>query len=309
MPSARVIPFRSATPPRRSQDLTVGFLLSLRASGRSPKTERIYREALENLQRFADANGLPEPAYMTTAHLRAFLMDMYERGLRDTTVAINYRSLRSFYKWLVTEEEREDDPLKRISPPKVAERVMPHYGADEVERLLVVCGGKGKFDLRDTALILTLFDSGLRGSELCGLDRDDVDLKALTLHVRQGKGKKERLAGIGYRTAQVIDRYLRRRGDDEPALFLSRYGDRMTFNGVRLLLQRRFGQAGLKFSGTHAFRRGFAIAYLESGGSPEDLRVLAGWDSPSMVLRYTKATKTERALRGHRQHSPADKLR
>ena len=65
---------------------------------------------------------------------------------------------------------------------------------------------------------------------------------------------------------------------------------------------------GLRFRGMHAFRRGFAITFLDAGGDPKDLRTLAGWDSPQMLRRYTKATETTRALKAHRRFSPVDRL-
>jgi integrase len=142
---------------------------------------------------------------------------------------------------------------------------------------------------------------------VCGLTKADFDLKRLTLRV-YGKGQKERLVGVGYATARAVERYMRRRKDSGPWLFASWNGEQLTFNALSIMLRRRFKQAGLKFEGAHAFRRGFAMAFLDSGGSPEDLRELCGWESPEMLRHYVRATAGERALRGHRQHSPADAL-
>lgn len=84
--------------------------------------------------------------------------------------------------------------------------------------------------------------------------------------------------------------------------------ERWTTNGLRKSLKGRFREAGQPFRGVHAFRRTFAIAYLEAGGSAEDLQAIAGWQSLQMVQPYTKATAGARARRAHRKLSPADRL-
>lgn len=269
------------------RSLAVGFVLALRASGRSEKTAWTYQQALDQLQRFSDRAGMPPPEAMSAEHLREFLLSLYQRGNRAGTVANRYGALRAFYKWLVEEGERRDNPLDRIPAPKLEEQIQPHYTPDAVNRLLVACQGRDTLGLRDTAIILTLYDTGIRGQELCDLTLDALDLKALTLRVK-GKGGKERIVGLGYKAAKAIDRYLRKRRGDSPHLFLNRSGEPPQFNTIRLMLTRRFHQAGLQFRGVHAFRRAFAISYLASGGSAEDLRVLAGWDSPQMLRRYTR---------------------
>jgi len=289
-----------------------GFFLALRASGRTPKTERTYRQALEALERFSEPKGMPAPENMTAEHLREFFLDLYNRGHKPGGVACRYRSLRAYYKWLVSEGERPDNPLSRIPSPKVPEQVMIHYSAAIVKGLLASVNARGdSLAVRDTAIVLTLYDTGLRSEELCRLSLGDTDLGALGLKV-MGKGQKERIVGIGYKAAQAIDRYLRhskRVGlSPEAPLFATEHGNRLNFSSLRLMLKRRFQRAGIPFHGAHAFRRGFAISYLGSGGSPEDLRTLAGWESPQMLRHYTKATEAERALKGHRDHSPGDRL-
>jgi site-specific recombinase XerD len=290
----------------------LGFLLSLRASGKSPKTELKYRESVELLDRFVKEMGMPPIEKLTAEHLRHYFMACFDKGNKASTVDTRYRSLQAFYKWLIEEGERTDNPLTRIKAPRVEQVIQPHYTPEDINRVLLACD-TSVVGLRDKAIILTLFDTGLRASELCSLQVGDLNLKAMTLHVRKGKGKKERIVGIGYKPSQAIERYLRKRADymyleASPWLFANWYGEELTENALTLMLGKRFRASGATFRGAHAFRRGFAIAYLDSGGSPEDLRVLAGWDSPQMLRRYTKATEGERALRGHRLHSPADAL-
>jgi site-specific recombinase XerD len=291
-------------------DYASGFYLALRASGRLLTTETTYRGVIEKLERFGASMGMPASAHMTAEHLRHYFASMYAKGNRPGTVSVHYRALSSFYKWLENEGEIRESPLRRVSPPKPEQRIRAHYEPSDVERLLnSIAKSDDPLSLaqRDAAIVTLLYDTGLRAAELCGLTRANFDLKRLTLRV-YGKGQKERLVGVGYKAAQAVERYLRRRTDNAPWLFTSWHGIQLTYNALTIMLRKRFKQARLDFGGVHAFRRGFAMAFLDSGGSPEDLRTLCGWESPEMLRHYTRATEGERALRGHRQHSPADAL-
>lgn len=281
-----------------------GFFLSIRAAGRSPKTERVYRQSLEALERFRVATGMPPVTAMTAEHLREFLLSLYERGNAASTVRTRYAALRAFYRWLVAEGEIRENPLSRIPAPRVPEKLQPHYGPDQVRKVLGI--RRSSLDTRDRAIIMLLYDTGLRASELTALRVTDLDLHQLSVKV-VGKGNRERIVGVGHATAEVLHRYLRRR-KEAPWLFMGRRGRPLSFSGLTLMLRRRFAAAGVPFGGIHGFRRAFAISYLEGGGDPLDLKTLAGWQSTAMLLRYTKATERERALKGHRQFSPGDRL-
>lgn len=291
-----------------SETIITSFMLHLRAGGRTPATARTYRLALDMLTRFTESMGMPALTDLTTEHIRHFLTGLRERGNADATVLNRYRSLSAFYGWAREEGEIRESPMERIKPPRVEQKIKPSYSVDDMDKLLTVTGGRDLFDLRDQAAILVLYDCGLRASELCGLTRDSLDLKTQRLIV-MGKGKKERIAPLGRNAAKAVDRYLRRRGDEEPPLFLAYGKVPMTYEALRQMLTRRFRRAGVAFHGCHGFRRSFAQAFLSDGGSPLDLRYLAGWESDAMVRRYVRATESERAVQGHAEHSPADKLR
>ncbi len=291
-----------------SYDYAAGFYLAMRASGRLPTTETTYRGVLEKLERFRSEMGMPALEALTGEHLRHYFASMYAKGNRPGTVSVHYRALSSFYKWLVNEGEIRESPMQRLTPPRPEQRIQAHYEGGDVERLLSsIAKANDALARRDAAIVTLLYDTGLRSAEVCGLTRADLDTKRMVLKA-YGKGSKERLVAVGYATAQAVERYLRKRPDATPWLFANWRGERLTYNALTIMLRKRFNAAGLEFKGAHGFRRGFAMAFLDSGGSPEDLRVLAGWESPEMLRHYTRATEGERALRGHRQHSPADAL-
>lgn len=201
--------------------------------------------------------------------------------------------------------------MTKMTPPRVEQRVQAHYEPDDVTKLLAVCQGGSVMDARDAALIGLLYDSGLRASEACGLRLGDVDWKGLVLHVRHGKGNRERLVPVGSQAGKLLDRYVRRRKEHDPdaPLFADKRGAAMTYNALRLALGRRAKAAGVVYRGAHGFRRSFAQQFLTSGGSSLDLRYIAGWSSDAMVRRYVQATEAGRAVQAHRAHSPLDRLR
>ncbi|MEX2227577.1 MAG: tyrosine-type recombinase/integrase [Dehalococcoidia bacterium] len=289
------------------QALLSSFRLTLRAEGLTEKTFNIYADAIHRLEAFRLDRGMPSIPSMSTEHVREFLGDMQGRNA-PSTVNQRYRSLKRFYRWLLEEGEIRESPMVRIKPPKVPDQIKEHYGTEGLERVLKACGEKSWTSLRDRAMVLVLYDTGVRASELCGMRMDDLDMDEQAIKVT-GKGGKERVVPMGNKAALMLDKYLRKR----PAtladhVWISTRGQPMTFNALRMCLRRRFQDAGVPFKGIHGFRRSFAIAFLDAGGYAEDLQQIAGWNSLQMVQRYTKATASARARRAHKKLSPADRL-
>jgi len=294
--------------PISDDDLVRGFLLDLGASGRSEKTIFIYGDSVKRLSAFGHELGFPPLALMDKDHVRHWLTSLHQKGNKPASVHVRYRSVNRFFKWCVKEGEREDNPVDYIDPPRLPQVIQPFYEAQDVEAVLKAIGRKSAYALRDTAVVLTLFDTGVRASELCGMKLGDVDWKDLSIKV-VGKAGKERHVGIGHKTAQAIERYLRRRHSDSPYLWLVT-GDRgpFTINGLRMMLERHFKDAEVEFRGAHAFRRGFAMSYLAAGGQENDLKELGGWSSYQMVSRYARGNAGERAVKAHKAFSPGDRL-
>lgn len=293
-------------------DLIRGFLLHVRAGGRAERTAATYDANLRMLQRFGAEMGMDEIEHLTREHLEHFLLWCKEvRGNSWGGLLHRYRSLSVFYTWLVAEGEIKASPMAKMTPPRVEQRVQAHYNPDAITRLLTVCQGGSVLDARDAALIALLYDTGLRASEACGLQLGDVDWKSLLIHVRHGKGGRERLVPVGSQAGKLLDRYIRRRNEHDPdaSLFANKSDGPLTYNALRLTLGRRFRAAGIEYKGAHGFRRSFAQQFLGAGGSSLDLRYIAGWQSDAMVRRYVQATEAERAVRSHRALSPLDRLR
>jgi site-specific recombinase XerD len=291
----------------------MAFIDACQARGLTRKSLVTYREAALALAAYTASQGMPRLPDLTREHLETFFGALRARGNKPATIKNRHSSLRALFTWMVREDIRRDHPMDKIRMPRVPEQVLPHYKDAEIDQLLSSVKGSDVQTLRDRAIICFFVDTGVRCQELCDISLGDVDREAHAVEIVSGKGGKGRMVGYSAEVANAVNRYMRKRGGWDSAgptapLFASRSGGRLTTNGVRMLMNRRFQSADVTFRGTHAFRRTFGIGFLESGGDPVDLKTLAGWSSWSMLARYTRATATSRALRAHEQHSPLARM-
>lgn len=289
---------------REDQEDITAFLDSL--ARRSPKTKSTYKEAVERLALYTASKGMPLLENLEREHLEAFFNSLKARGNAPATIRNRQASLRVFFNWTVEFDLRKTSPMARVKWEPVPDKLQPHYEPQDIMAVLEAIKGSDILALRDRAIVLVLYDTGLRAQELCDLRIGDLDREARIASVVSGKGGKGRRVRYDAAVASAIFKYIRKRGSLEPGapLFAARGNKPLTFNGLRMLLERRFKAVGVAFRGAHGFRRSAGIAFLDAGGSSEDLKELMGWSSWAMLYRYTKATASERALRAHEAHSP-----
>ncbi len=226
--------------------------------------------------------------------LRGYLAALARAEYRRATVARKLATLRSFYKYLVREGRLEASPVKVIRTPRQEKRLPKFLEPDEVERLLAAPKGDDVLSLRDKALLETLYSTGIRVSELVGLNLADLDPIGEVARVR-GKGRRERLAPLGSYALDALDRYLAARktvaAPDEPAVFLNRAGRRLTARSVRRKLQKYLLEAGLDPNASpHTLRHSFATHMLERGADLRAVQELLGHRSLSTTQIYTHVT-------------------
>lgn len=259
------------------------FLARLRESS-SPHTLRAYEQNLAALERYCRSRGVEDPSGLTHRLLRGFLVELNERGLKRATVARYFAAVRSFTRFLVREGVLDQDPARALRTPATRRTLPVLLGEEEVGRLIDATP-----DLRDRAILETLYGAGLRVSELVGLDRDDLDLRRGVARVR-GKGRQERLTPLGGAAVRALTAYLRARSKaaDPRPVFLNRRGTRLTTRSVHRLLQDSARRADVDPRTTpHTLRHCFATHLLDRGADLREVQELLGHKNISTTQIYT----------------------
>jgi integrase/recombinase XerC len=268
------------------------FLRHLR-SGRnvSVHTERSYRSDLEQFASFLEDC---EPGSVTHQDLRRFLGHLLERNTARSSIARKLSAVRSFYRYLHREGQVSSDPSRLISTPKQEKRLPSVLTVDDALRLMQSPGDKGDRMLRDRAVLETLYSTGIRASELIGIDQEDIeppagDGSSGLVRIR-GKGRKERIVPIGRSALDAIDRYrrIRKSVPGERAVFTNPSGNRLTARSVQRILANHRKKLGLlQKASPHTLRHSFATHLLESGADLRAIQELLGHASLSTTQRYT----------------------
>jgi site-specific recombinase XerD len=282
------------------------FDLTLRAQGRSPKTRTNYRDAVTQLAAFLSD---PDVTTVVQGDVERYLVSLEAGGKAPSTVATRFRGLQQF--WRYTSDQFEiRNPMAKMKPPKVPERIIPIATENDLRALLKECATKDFEGLRDTALVRLFVDSGCRLGELAAVNVSDIDLVTFGVRVI-GKGDRERVAPFQNKTALALRQYLRVRAAHKAAgstdgLWLGIRG-KMTADGISAILERRARAAGFKLH-PHMLRHTWAHMCLQGGARESDLMRNAGWRSPEMARRYGKAVEDERAREAHAEHSPGERI-
>ncbi|SDR92178.1 tyrosine recombinase XerC [Corynebacterium timonense] len=257
--------------------------------GRSEATVRAYRNDLSTLSgHIADFAGFSLPA------LRAWLADGVERGLARSTMARRTAAVRAFSTWAYNQGHLDSDVAARLAAPTVNRhlpKVLSPQRADE----LVAAGGHGAEDdpqgLRDRAILELLYATGIRVSELTGLDLGDADHARRTLRVT-GKGNKQRVVPYGDTAAEAIGAWLRvgrpelARADTQ-ALFVGARGWRIDPRQVRRIVSAAAARSGASDITPHSLRHSAATHMLEGGADLRVVQELLGHSSLSTTQIYT----------------------
>ena len=235
--------------------------------------------------------------------LRKFLAELKLRNYSKRTVARKLATLRSFFKFLYREGHVKSNSMLAIATPKLDKKLPIFLAEDEVSRLLEAPDGKEVSGLRDRAMLETLYSSGLRVSELVGLNIDDIDFIGGVLKVF-GKGRKERLVPIGDRALKCIRAYLEKRSprpaNSKPAsqkrlggsaVFLNKSGTRITDRSVRRTLEKYIHITSLRQDvSPHTLRHSFATHLLNRGADLRSVQELLGHMNLSTTQIYTHVT-------------------
>ncbi len=274
----------------------------------SKHTLRAYRNDLTEFYRFfADYRGCdPEkkeeletlaPSQVDVMAIRAYLGALYKKKDKKSSVARKLSALRSFFRHLLKTGVVDDNPADAVATPKQEKPIPAYLTVDDMFRLLDGIRDISLAGLRDRAMFETLYSTGIRVSELSGLDLNRVDRVGGLIRVL-GKGNKERVAPIGRRALDAIDTYrnaLDKAGPDavkdEKAVFLNKSGTRLTERSMARLLKAWAEKTGISVSiFPHAVRHTFATHMLDAGADLRGVQEILGHESLSTTQKYTHVT-------------------
>lgn len=225
---------------------------------------------------------------------REFLSYLYAQNYTKSTTARKLATLRSFSKFLIRKGKMSANPLGTIRTPKQEKRLPKCLTLEQVQKLLDAPGDGDILSVRDKAMLEILYSSGIRVSELVGLEMQDVDLDEGVLRVR-GKGRKDRLTPIGSQAIGALKRYLQMRSmagrlenAPEAKIFLNKHGQTLSTRSVRRKLDKYLGVAGLDPGiSPHTLRHSFATHLLNNGADLRSVQELLGHQSLSTTQIYT----------------------
>lgn len=265
-------------------------------------SEHTLRNYGLDIESFLQATPLPIEQ-VEKKHVRAYLAKLNQVQMSRRTVLRRLSSLRTFFKYLVREKILQSSPLEEIEGPKLEKKIPAPLAYEQVVHLFSQPDTATFLGFRDRCILELFYSSGLRISELVGLNRTDFDAAQKSLRVR-GKGKKERLVPITQNAATWLSHYLshpERQHDgemhkaqvDSHAIFLNRWGKRLTVRSVDRTFKHYLVQSGLAAKVTpHTIRHTIATHWLEKGMDLKTIQMLLGHSSLATTTIYTQVSNT-----------------
>jgi len=266
------------------------------------------------------------PADLDHLNARAFLGDLHKRGNSKSSAARKLSAIRAFGRYLRREGLIEGDPAALVGTPKREQRIPSHLAVDEMSKLLETPDTTDPLGRRDKAILELFYASGLRLSELVGLDLDDVNLSGRVVRVL-GKGRKERIVPFNRSAADALRAWL---GDREPLragsdpgrpgrpprdaarrrsrepLFLNYQGGRLSTRSVDKLVRRYVAACSTRYGiSPHALRHSFATHLLEAGADLRAIQELLGHARLSTTQRYTHVNAAQLIATYRKAHPKA----
>jgi len=274
------------------------FLRHLRTERNlSPHTVRAYGGDLDRFIAFVGGESKLLGADVNVAFIRRFLSKLHADAYQKSSMARMLACLRTFYDYFLRRGGVDVNPVRQVRTPRLEKKLPSFLDEAEVVKILEATTGDTFTDLRDRALLETIYGGGLRVSEGTGLDLADLQLDQGFAVVR-GKGGKERLAPLGTGAAKAIESYLPERAirieklmSGVDALFINKNGTRLNVRSVRRILDRRAALGGIRKPVTpHTLRHSFATHLLNRGADLRAVQELLGHANLTTTQIYTHVT-------------------
>ncbi|MFB0566349.1 MAG: tyrosine recombinase XerC [Candidatus Aminicenantaceae bacterium] len=258
----------------------------------SPLTIKSYRSDLSQLVKYLSEKGVSLKE-IDNVLLRGFLARLYDRKDKKSTIARKLAAIRSFLKFCMMKKWLEDNPAKVVATPKQEKHVPSFLSEDEMANFLDLPPSDKVLELRDKAILELLYATGIRVSELIGINLEDLTFEERLIRVR-GKGKKERLLPFGRKAEESLVRYIQARHSinkgriDEKSLFLNYRGQRLTPRSVERIIDKYILLSALKRKiSPHSLRHSFASHLLSRGADLRVIQELLGHESLATTQKYT----------------------
>jgi integrase/recombinase XerD len=270
----------------------------------SENTIAAYRNDLTQFLRHLEEQGLnsqqPNWADVDKQAIVGYILNLKEREYTSSTVARKVAAVKSFFHYLMAEGVTQTDPTVTLDSPKVKKRLPKAISRRDIDRLLAApASGASAKSQRDHALLELLYASGMRVTELVSLDTGDIDPALGIVRVHGKKNlTKERVIGIGDRATEAVKIYLNKgrfqlvRDPNEQALFLNHRGQRLTRQGLWLIIKHYVDEVGIAEDVTpHTLRHSFAAHKLSQGKSLQDIQRLLGHANISTTQVYQQVSQ------------------
>ncbi len=272
----------------------------------TPNTRNNYLIDIRQFQKFLTKNSASAvdsgpDSLKNIDHLmiRAFLGSLYREKLKKVTISRKVTALRTFFNYLLREGMVKNNPAEMIQAPRVEKYIPVFLSVDEMQALLKAERASGAAAFRERAIIELFYSSGVRLSELVGLNRGDIDFSQGLIKVR-GKGRKERVVPVGDPALMALREYLENRKDVSETLsfggsknpvFVGKSGTRLSARTVARILDKIVLMSGLKRKiSPHVLRHTFATHMMEAGADLRAIQELLGHESLSTTQKYTSVS-------------------
>ncbi len=269
-------------------DKLAEFLASI--SHLSGHTRKAYARDLKFFQQYCQAHAVTDWRAVDSHQVRGFITQRHRQGLNGRSLQRHLSALRAFYRYLMARGELTQNPASGVRPPRAEKRLPATLDTEQSGRLMSI-NDDSLLGCRDRAMLELIYSSGLRVSECVGLNLNSLDHAEMTVTVL-GKGSKERKLPVGKKAAQALAAWRVRRAElaaeDEPALFVSRRGKRISVRTVQVRLREWAVKQGLNTHvHPHMLRHSFATHLLESSGDLRAVQELLGHADISTTQVYT----------------------
>lgn len=285
------------------------YLLAVQTEGKSPKTVRAYTDILHAFMAGVKEELVEE---LTDNHIRIYMADLPARAGRygkmsSSSQMKHYAVIRTFIRWLYAQGHISRCLTNFTRPPTISNDLPGPLSDAEFERLKGILSER---PYRDQVIFEVFLDTGLKLSEVCNLNLSDIDIEDRWICVKS-KGSNEAAVPMGRTLADDLQAYIvndrKPKEENKTALFLNRFGTRLEYEGLAMLIKRILKEVGVEGKGgADALRHTFASLFLRNGGSAAVLRGILRQDDISIIQRYYSKTNDGNIVARHNRFSPLD---